>query len=59
MTIKRLTTVIGMQRSGSETIPRPQLEPILTTLAEQWERDGCLVAGRTDGEWTTLTLHYP
>ncbi|MEU2955782.1 hypothetical protein [Streptomyces xanthochromogenes] len=55
----RLTTVIGMQRSGSETIPRRQLEPIFTTLAEQRERDGRLVPGRTNEEWTTLTLLYP
>lgn len=55
----RLTPVIGVQRSGSETVPRPELEPIFTALAGQWETDGRLVPGQTDEEWTILARRYP
>ncbi|MFF1411215.1 hypothetical protein ACFVX6_15710 [Streptomyces sp. NPDC058289] len=55
----RLTPVIGVQRSTSETVPRPELEPICTALARQWETDGRLVPGRADEEWTILTRRYP
>ncbi|MFJ8828303.1 hypothetical protein ACIREE_42160 [Streptomyces sp. NPDC102467] len=58
-TTMRLTPVIGVQRSGSESIPHPGLEPIFTALAEQWESDGRLVPGRADEEWTALVRRYP
>ncbi|NEA66624.1 MULTISPECIES: hypothetical protein [unclassified Streptomyces] len=43
----------------SETVPRPELEPIFTALAGQWETDGRLVPGRADEEWTILARRYP
>ncbi|MFI8872249.1 hypothetical protein [Streptomyces sp. NPDC055243] len=55
----RITPLIGMQRSGSETGACPELEPIFTALAEQWENDGRLVPGRADEEWTILARRYP
>ncbi|MFF3691657.1 hypothetical protein [Streptomyces sp. NPDC002187] len=48
------TPAVGVQRSGSETIFRPELEPIFTELVRQWESDGRLVPGRPDEEWTIL-----
>ncbi|MFH7598040.1 hypothetical protein WDV06_23505 [Streptomyces racemochromogenes] len=56
MTItRRLTPTIGAQHHGSEeTVPRPELEPIFTDLARQWETDGRLVPGRADEEWAIL-----
>ncbi|MET7567470.1 hypothetical protein ABZT04_03045 [Streptomyces sp. NPDC005492] len=53
----RLPPVIGVQRDSSETVPRPELEPIFTALAEQWETNGRLVPGRVDEEWTILARH--
>lgn len=56
----RLTPVIGAQRGGSsETVPRPDLEPIYTALARQWGGDGRLVPGQADEEWTILARRYP
>ncbi|MBX9427007.1 hypothetical protein [Streptomyces lateritius] len=54
-----LTPVIGVQRSDSETVPRPELEPIFTALAARWESDGWAVPGRADEEWTDLAGRYP
>ncbi|MEU9663954.1 hypothetical protein [Streptomyces chartreusis] len=53
-TTMRLTPVIGGQRNGSETVPRPELEPIFTALAARWESDGRTVPGRADEEWAAL-----
>ncbi|WP_143060189.1 hypothetical protein [Streptomyces sp. TLI_105] len=50
---------IGAQRTGSETVRRPDLEPIFTELARQWQTAGRLVPGQPDQEWMTLTLSYP
>lgn len=58
-TTMRLTPVIGVQRASSETVPRPELEPIFTELAARWETDGRLVPGRPDEEWTILARGYP
>ncbi|MEU7297916.1 hypothetical protein AB0A76_32750 [Streptomyces exfoliatus] len=58
-TTMRLTPVIGVQRDGSETVPRPELEPIFTALARQWETDGRLVPRRPDEEWTILARRSP
>ncbi|MGP4003525.1 hypothetical protein [Streptomyces sp. 8N706] len=57
-TAMRLAPVIGGQRSGSETVPRPELEPIFTALAEQWESAGRAVPGQADEEWTILARRY-
>ncbi len=54
----RLTPLSGGQRSTSERVPRPELEPIFTELAEQWETDGRLVPGQVDEEWTILARRY-
>jgi hypothetical protein len=53
-----LMPVIGSQRGG-ETVPRPDPEPIYTELAQRWEREGRLVPGRDDQEWTPLAGRYP
>ncbi|MEV5795709.1 hypothetical protein G3I62_27955 [Streptomyces sp. SID14446] len=58
-TTMRLRPVIGVQRSGSETIPRPELEPIFAELAARWESDGRAVPGRADEEWKVLARRYP
>ncbi|MER6599733.1 hypothetical protein ACWDBC_08330 [Streptomyces parvus] len=58
-TTTRLASHVGVQRSGSETVPRPELEPIFTELAARWETDGRLVPGRADEEWTVLARRYP
>ncbi|MGW7201301.1 hypothetical protein [Streptomyces chryseus] len=58
-TTMRITPVIGAQRGGSETVPRPELEPIFTQLAARWASDGRAVPGRADEEWTLLTRRYP
>ncbi|MFF9526918.1 hypothetical protein ACF1DV_33820 [Streptomyces achromogenes] len=55
----RLTPVIGVQRGGSEPVPRPELEPIFTALAARWASDGRAVPGRPDEEWTVLARRYP
>jgi hypothetical protein len=48
-TAVRLTPHIGIQRSGSETVPRPEPEPIFNELVARWENVGRAVpgAGRT------------
>ncbi|MFF3404113.1 hypothetical protein ACFYW6_37250 [Streptomyces sp. NPDC002659] len=38
-----------------EAVPRPQDEPIFTTLAAHWAAAGRLVPGTTAPEWETLT----
>ncbi|KAB7835511.1 hypothetical protein [Streptomyces mobaraensis] len=53
-TTRRLTSHVGVQRNGSETVPRPELEPIFTELAARWESSGRAVPGRPDKEWTVL-----
>ncbi|WP_228982178.1 hypothetical protein [Streptomyces sp. DH12] len=58
-TTMRLTPAIGVQRSGGETAPRPELEPIFTALAARWETDGRTVPGRADEEWAVLARRYP
>ncbi|MFI1769767.1 hypothetical protein ACH41H_48425 [Streptomyces sp. NPDC020800] len=58
-TTMRLTPVIGVQRASSEMVPGPELEPIFTALAQQWETDGRLVPGRADDEWTVLARRCP
>ncbi|MFD3580410.1 hypothetical protein [Streptomyces sp. NPDC058644] len=58
-TTMRLTPAIGAQRSGSETVPRPELEPIFTALAHQWKSTGRSVPGQHDEEWTILARPYP
>ncbi|MFE2749647.1 hypothetical protein ACFXKX_35905 [Streptomyces scopuliridis] len=58
-TTMRLAPVSGVQRSESETVPRPELEPIFTELAEQWEMGGRLVPGQPDEEWTIRARRYP
>lgn len=55
----RLTPVIGVQHTSSETVPRPELEPIFTELAARWEADGRAVPGLADEEWTILARRYP
>ncbi|MFF8610675.1 hypothetical protein ACF06X_32705 [Streptomyces sp. NPDC015346] len=55
----RLTPVIGVQRGGSETVPRPELEPIFTELVARWASDGRAVPGRPHEEWTLLARRYP
>ncbi|MFE9539467.1 hypothetical protein [Streptomyces sp. NPDC006691] len=54
----QLTFIISVQRSGSEMIPLPGLEPILTPLATRRERDGRPVPGRVDEERTALARRY-
>ncbi|MER7107146.1 hypothetical protein [Streptomyces sp. NPDC000229] len=44
---------IGVQRSCSETVPRPDLEPISTEHARRWGTDGRLVPAQDDEQWTT------
>jgi hypothetical protein len=58
-TTMRFTPVIRARRRGNEAIPRPDLEPIFTELARQWETAGRLVPGRAEEDWTTLISHYP
>ncbi|PRH79642.1 hypothetical protein C6N75_08360 [Streptomyces solincola] len=58
-TTMRLTPAIGVQRNGSETVPRAELEPIFTELAKRWEASGRAVPGRTDEEWAILARRYP
>lgn len=48
-TTMRRTPVTGVGHPRSETVLRPELEPIFTELAEQWESAGRLVPGRADG----------
>lgn len=55
----RLTPRVGAQRSDSETVPRPELEPIFTALAARWKSDGRAVPGRADEEWAVLARRYP
>lgn len=55
----RLTPDIGVQRTRGETVPRPELEPIFTELADRWESAGRLVPGRADEEWSTLARLHP
>lgn len=55
----RLTPVIGAQQNGSRTFPHPELEPIYTALAQQWETTGRLIPGQPDQEWAILTRRYP
>lgn len=43
----------------SEPVRRPELEPIFSELAEQWESAGRLVPGRADEEWTILARRSP
>ncbi|MFI5987756.1 hypothetical protein ACIBEA_43750 [Streptomyces sp. NPDC051555] len=58
-TTMRLTPVTGVGHPRSETVLRPELEPIFSELAEQWESAGHLVPGRADEEWTILARRYP
>ncbi|KUH38596.1 hypothetical protein ATE80_12005 [Streptomyces kanasensis] len=58
VTTRRLTPVIGVQRSSGETVPGPELEPIFIELARRWETDDRLVPGRADEEWTILARRY-
>ena len=58
-TIMRLTPVISVQRSGSETVPRSELEPIFAELAERWEIGSRAVPGQADEEWTILARRSP
>jgi hypothetical protein len=58
-TTMRLTPAIGRQRTGSETVPRPELEPIFTELAAQWASDGRARPGRPDEEWAVLARRVP
>lgn len=53
------TPVIRARHRGIEAVPRPDLEPIFTELARQWETAGRLVPGRAEEEWTTLARRYP
>jgi hypothetical protein len=55
----RRMPVIGVPRSGSETAPRPELEPIFAELACEWGRAGRSVAGRMDEEWAILVRRCP
>lgn len=55
----RLTPVIGVQRGGSDAVPRPELEPIFTELAARWASDGRAMPGPPDEEWTTLARRSP
>ncbi|MFB8166175.1 hypothetical protein [Streptomyces rubiginosohelvolus] len=50
---------IGAQRTGSETVPRPDLEPIFTELARQWQTAGRPVPGQPDQEWVILSRSSP
>ncbi|MFD7539933.1 hypothetical protein [Streptomyces sp. NPDC059819] len=60
MRLLRLPPGITAQRASSETVPHSAaLEPIFTALAAQWERNGRLVPGRADEEWTILARRYP
>ncbi|MET7913919.1 hypothetical protein ABZU45_37600 [Streptomyces avermitilis] len=58
-TTMRLTPVIGAQRTSSETLPCPELEPIFTELAARGAFDGRAVPGRPDKEWTVLARRRP
>lgn len=58
-TTRGFAPVIGVQRGGDETVPRPELEPIYTALARQWEGAGRLVPGRYDEEWSILASRCP
>ncbi|MGW0604094.1 hypothetical protein [Streptomyces sp. NPDC002640] len=58
-TTMRLTPHVAAQRGGSETVPRPELEPIFTELAARWESSGRAVPGRADEEWAVLARRYP
>jgi len=44
-TTMRLTPVIGVRRGASETVSRPELEPIFTALAARWQTAGRGVGG--------------
>ncbi|GHI84884.1 hypothetical protein Sxan_22480 [Streptomyces xanthophaeus] len=55
----RLTPVSGVAHPRSETVLRPELEPIFSELAGQWESAGRPVPGRADEEWTILACRYP
>ncbi|MFE5722802.1 hypothetical protein [Streptomyces erythrochromogenes] len=50
---------IGAQRTRAETVPRPDLEPIFTALARQWQTDVRLVPGQPDPTWASLTSLCP
>ncbi|WP_369229338.1 hypothetical protein AB5J56_01885 [Streptomyces sp. R21] len=58
-TTMRFTPVIRARHRGHEAVLRPDLEPIFTELARQWETAGRLVPGRAEEERTTLARHYP
>ncbi|MFF9850453.1 hypothetical protein [Streptomyces litmocidini] len=59
-TTMRLTPGTGVQRDGSETVPRHlELEPIFTELARRWADAGRAVPGRPDEEWTVLACRSP
>ncbi|MFJ1958251.1 hypothetical protein ACIOGT_16880 [Streptomyces microflavus] len=58
-TTMRITPAMDVQRASSERVPRSELEPIFTLLAEQWERAGRLVPGCVDEEWTVLARLHP
>ncbi len=59
MTTTMRLAPIGAQRTGSETVPRPDLEPIFTELVRQWQTAGRLVPGQADQEWTILAHSSP
>lgn len=51
------TAVIRGRPAGGETIPRPDLEPIFTELARQWEMNHRRVVGRTRDKGTLPVRH--
>ncbi|GLV97657.1 hypothetical protein ABTX82_15975 [Streptomyces lavendulae] len=58
-TTMRLTPVTGVGHPRSETVLRPEPEPIFSELAEQWESAGRLVPGCADEEWAILARRCP
>ncbi|WP_327378850.1 hypothetical protein OG393_33595 (plasmid) [Streptomyces sp. NBC_01216] len=58
-TTMRLTPHVGVQRTGSETVPRPEPEPMFAELAARWASAGRTVPGRPDEEWTLLARRSP
>lgn len=54
------TSIIrARQRGDSTPVARPDLEPIFTELARQWEAEGRLVPGRANEEGATPAHRFP